>query len=118
MSVTSSQLKVVKIFVCSKVSLLKATVIPSEPAFCIDVRAPRSVAGKQQLYVTFITLRLKTIPRCSSLSYFRFSDVVVKSLGMIEVALATTPFVPDIMALMDIVPVNIPALLGVEVLDS
>ena len=117
-SFISNEPKVVKVFDCSRVNLLKATEVPAEPAFCIDIGALKSVVGKQQLDAILITLRRKDIPRCSSHNSFRFGDVVVNSLGMIEVALATPPSVPDIIVLIGIVTVNVPALLGLDVLDS
>ena len=63
-------------------------------------------------------LKRTSIPSAQSPRSFRFGDVVVSSLGMVQVALETPPDFPDIMVLMDIVPVNIAALLGLDVLDS
>ena len=39
-------------------------------------------------------------------------------LGLVEVALSTPGHLQDIMVLIDIVPVNVPELLGIDVLDA
>ena len=48
----------------------------------------------------------------------RFGDQVVKSLGMIELALETPIGTQPIPILMDVVPANVPALLGLDILDT
>ena len=60
----------------------------------------------------------KGIPRINSRSSFRFGDVAVPSQGLIEIALDTPPNVRPIYVLMDIVTVDIPALLELDVLDG
>ena len=50
------------------------------------------------------------MPMIKSLNSFRFGDVTVKSLGMVEIALDAPATTRHIHVLMDIVPVNIPAL--------
>ena len=54
-------------------------------------------------------------PRVTSNHSFRFGDVTVQSIGMIEVCLDVPRSMRDIAVLIDIVPVDIPAL---DVLDS
>lgn len=49
---------------------------------------------------------------------FGFGDVIVKSQVMIEVALEAPRGLLNIMVLVDIVPFNLPALLGLSVLDA
>ena len=60
----------------------------------------------------------KFIPRMKSITFFRFGDVKVRSVGKIEISLKTPASIRHISVLMDIVPVDIPALLGLDVLDS
>ena len=76
------------------------------------------MVGKQTLDVILSSLKRKSIPTILSPTSFRFGDTVVKSLGMVEVAIETPSHIPEIMMLMDIVPVNVPELLGLDVLDS
>ena len=59
-----------------------------------------------------------SIPVASSPRTFRFGDVAVKSQGLIEVAFETPSAIPNIIVLMYMVPVNVPALLGLDVLDA
>ena len=49
---------------------------------------------------------------------YRFSDVTVRMVGTVEIMLSTLPAIPDIRVLMDIVPVNVPALLRLDILYS
>ena len=49
---------------------------------------------------------------------FRFGDVSTKSLGMIELVIQTTDHIPPISILLDVVDVDIPALIGIDVLDG
>lgn len=49
---------------------------------------------------------------------FRFGDTVVYSLGLIEVAFSAPGHILDIIVLMDVVPVNVPALLDLDVRDA
>ena len=103
---------------CSNIHLVSQKSLPIVPSFCVDIGAPRSVAGKAAMDQILGSLKRKFIPSATSSRYFRFGDVVVKSLGLVEVALDTPQNAPNIMVLMDIVSVNIPALLGLDVLDN
>ena len=58
------------------------------------------------------------MPVARSTNLFRFGYSVVCLLGLVEVALSTPGCIQDIMVLMDIVPMNVPALLVLDVLDS
>ena len=53
-----------------------------------------------------------------STNRFRFGDMSVKSLEMVEIDLEVPSPRRSIPVLMDIVPVDVPALLGLDVLDS
>ena len=86
--------------------------------FCVDIGAPKSVVGQNQLKHTLQYIGRSSIPRMHSNNTYRFGDVTVRTVGTVEIMLATPPTVPDIPVLMDIVPVNVPALLGLDILDS
>ena len=55
---------------------------------------------------------------CWSENCFRFGDEEARSLVQIELSHHTPPNVPKIMVLMDNVPVNIPALVSLDLLDA
>ena len=58
------------------------------------------------------------VPIVSSANKFRLGDVVVSSRRIIELCLEAPRRVPEIIVLMDVVPVDVPALFGLDVLDS
>ena len=97
-----------------------ATTISSaeKPGVCLDIGAPRSVLGLKELHKILNHVRRSKIPIVSSANKFRFGDVVVPSRGIIELCLKTPLQIPEIMVLMDFVPVDVPALFGFDVLDS
>lgn len=86
--------------------------------FCVDIGAPRSVIGRTKLNKLLRRLGVKRITRLSSNNSFRFGDVTVCSQGMIEIELKTPSHVAKIPVLMDIVPIDVPALVGFDVLDG
>lgn len=49
---------------------------------------------------------------------FKFANATYSSLGSIELPLHTTPSIPTIIVNMEIVPADVPALLGLDVLDE
>ena len=49
---------------------------------------------------------------------FRFGSAVCQSLGEVEFPLKTSDHIPPIMVVLDIVPADVPALLGPYILDS
>ena len=49
---------------------------------------------------------------------FRFGDVTYNSLGKVALPLSTPPGIPTIKVMMDVVPPDIPALMGMDVLDQ
>ena len=106
------------VYDCSHVQPLHKVEERMMPGFCVDIGAPKSVVGNSQLNNILQYIGQKSIPRMRSTNSFRFGDVTVHSLGMVEIALATPLNIPNIPVLMDIVPVNVPALLGLDVLDS
>ena len=102
----------------SFIHFTKSTYQSNLHGFCLEIDARRSVIGQITLDRLLKRLDRKTIPRAESKNSFKFGDVVVKYLGLIEVGLETPYGVPDIMVLMDIVPVNVLDLLDLDVLDS
>ena len=84
----------------------------------MDFGATRSVVDTKQLNFILRYIGRKTIPRIHSQRLFRFGDVTVRSLGLIEVAQQTPAPRRPIPILLDIVSVDIPALLGLDVLDA
>ena len=86
--------------------------------FCADIGAPRSVVGRIQLNRVLANLGRKNIPCIASKTFFRFGDVTVRSQGKIQIAMETPANVRPISVLLDIVPVDVPALLGLDVMDG
>ncbi len=103
---------------CSHINLTR--VPKGRACFCvfIDIGAPRSVIGRPQLNVILQKLGKKPIPHIVSHNSFRIGDVTVKSLGMVEIVLDTPSNDPNVLVLKDIVPIDVPALFGLDVLDS
>ncbi len=57
-------------------------------------------------------------PLVESYNSFWYGDVDVKSVGIVRISLESLLHVPDIMVLMNIVSVNVPALLCLDILDA
>ena len=102
------------IFDSSNIHFVDPARLNSYPGFCVDIGAPRSVVGRDQLNTFLRSPGKRQIPRISSSSSFRFGDVTVKSLGMVELELSTPDGITSIRVLMEIVPVNLPPLLGLN----
>ena len=86
--------------------------------FSVDIRAPRSVVRRIQMNRVLATRGRKNIPCMASKNLFRFGDVTVRSLGKIEIAMETPANVSRTSVLLYIVPVDVPALLGLDVMDG
>ena len=86
--------------------------------FSVHMGAPRSVKGQQQLKTVLKYLGKNSIPRIQSLHSFRFGDTTVRSIGAFEFAVKVPPPRRHMFLLMDIVPVGIQDLLGLEFLNS
>ena len=106
------------IYDCSHVqpSSEPRTVTPS--GFCVYSGARKSVFGQNQLKNTLQYIGRSSIPRMHSNNTCCFDDVTVRTVGTAEIMLATPPMVLDIPVLMDIILVDVPALLGLDILDS
>ena len=90
----------------------------SIPGFCVDTGAPVSVVGLQELRCIFRRAGAKPKPLRKSFKRFRFADSTFQSLGLIDLPLATPNGIPPIYITMDVVAANVPALLGLDVLDE
>ena len=55
--------------------------------FCVDVGAPRSVIGSEQLDHIIREHNHTAIPRFRSANRFRYGEVTVQSIGMVELFL-------------------------------
>ena len=77
-------------------SMIARTSSPSQepqvaklPGFCVDIGAPRSVVGQSQLNNILQYLGQPSIPLMRSNNSHRFGDVTVRSIGLVEIVLAT-----------------------------
>ena len=85
--------------------------------FCVDIGAPKSVAGKREINRLLATLGNHHRQIRPSSNRFRFGDETFESLGKISLPLATPRGAPRILVDFDIVQADVPALLGMDVLD-
>ena len=85
--------------------------------FCVDIGAPKSCIGLRELKSIFSRFGRRVPQLKWSPNRFRFADTSYNSLGKVSLPLATPPSGPPIVAEMDIVNADIPALLGLHVLD-
>ena len=106
------------VFDCSHIHFSSACCSPNLPGFCLDIGAPRSVVGQKGLHKILAFVGKTTILVIKPCHSFRFGEVAAKSLSLVELSLQTPNNIPNIKVLLDVVPVNISALLGLEVLDS
>lgn len=85
---------------------------------CIDVGVPFSIIGKRQINHILPLIGKKNIDFIESRNKLKFGDVTISSLDIIECELETPQGFQSVTALMDVVPVNDPMLLGLNVLDA
>lgn len=83
-----------------------------------DIGAPKSVIGRHELNRILTALGVHNRRTRPSGNSFRFADAVYKSLGKISIPLHTPAGIPNIPVEVDIVEADIPALLGLDVLDE
>ena len=86
--------------------------------FCIDTGAPISFIGKRTLKRIVQRSVRNFIPMIQSERDFQFGDTLIRSKSMIELILPTPGNRREIPVIMDVVDVDIPALLGIDVLDG
>lgn len=89
---------------------------PMHPAFCLDTGAPRSVIGLSEARKLANSVR-KRLRLQTSRRRFRFADATFDSLGLLSLPLATPPGIPTIFVTLDVISAEIPALLGLDILD-
>lgn len=85
--------------------------------FCVDIGAPRSVVGLKELHRIFnkIGLRRPTLRRSNN--RFRFADATYESLGITVIKLDVPINQSPVYVELDVVSADIPALMGMDVLD-
>ena len=85
--------------------------------FCVDIGAPKSVAGKREINRLLAALGTHHRKIRASGNSFRFGDENFESLGQISLPLPTPNGTPRVMVDFDIVQADVPALLGMDILD-
>ena len=85
---------------------------------CVDIGAPRSCIVLSQYKRILHSLKRRTKPLHTSNCTLRFGYQIVKSFGMEKLALYIPSDVQPIPVIIDIVPVNDPVLLELDVLDG
>lgn len=87
------------------------------PGFCVDIGAPKSCIGLKELKYVFRQLGRRVPNLKWSTNRYRFADTSYESLGKASLPLATPLCKLTILVEMDVVNADIPALLGLDVLD-
>eukprot|EP00171_Calliarthron_tuberculosum_P023610 IDg23610t1 len=85
--------------------------------FCVDIGAPKSVAGKKELHRILSAMKMRDYRLKPSQNKFRFGDDTFSSLGVVTLPLPTPNGVKPIHVDFDIVLADVPALLGMDILD-
>ncbi|CAN8066076.1 unnamed protein product [Agarophyton chilense] len=85
--------------------------------FCVDTGAPSSDIGLKELRRLATQYEKSLLRLKKSVKQFRFADVSFASLGCVEIPLAAPSGRPPIWVAFDVVAVDLPALLGLEILD-
>ena len=88
------------------------------PQFCVETGAPRSIIGLKERKLCY---KGKEIPRSClrpSRNLYRFADKTVAAIGRTTLILETPVGTPAIPVEVDVVRPDVPALLGLDVLDS
>lgn len=88
------------------------------PGFCVDTGAPTSVIGLKELRRIFNQLGRRLPILRHSPKRFQFADASFDSLGKIDLPLATPAGIQAIFVTLDVVSADVPALLGLDILDS
>ena len=86
--------------------------------FCIDIGAPKSVISRKELSRILRAHAFRFPKLRSSNRRFRFADETFRSLGQTAIPLATPPGMAPLPAMIDVVDADIPALLGLDILDK
>ena len=84
---------------------------------CCDTGAPKSVVGTKELNRIFSALGMHRRKLQGSHHRFRFADITFESRGRVSLTLRTPPGIPAVIVELDVVEADIPALLGMDILD-
>lgn len=84
---------------------------------CTDTGAPRSVVGFQELDRIKNKWGLRNLKIKMSQNGFKFANKTYSSLGIVQILSYTPPGVPTIMVPLQIVQVDLPALIGLDIFD-
>lgn len=84
---------------------------------CVDIGAPTSVVGKKELHLLLSKSDIRNYKGRKYPNRFRFGDVTFNSMGQVSLPLPTPEGVAPISVVFDIVPADVLALLGLDVLD-
>ena len=88
------------------------------PGFCVDTGAPSSVIGLKELRRLPASFGRHLLRLKKSHKQFRFADASFESLGHIKIPLGTPPGVSPVYISLEVVSADVPALLGMDVLDA
>ena len=86
--------------------------------FCVDIGSPRCVVGIKELNRIYHVSGRSAPELQRSHRKFKFGDMSSESLGTCFIPLATPPGMDPIMVEVDVVRAEIPALLGMNLLDK
>lgn len=84
--------------------------------FCVDIRAPTSIVGLREIRQICFSLKKLIALRTSSKS-LQFADATCQTLGPISIPLMTPQGMPNIFVKLEVVSADVPALIGLNVLD-
>ena len=85
---------------------------------CVDTIAPFTCIGNKALKRIVYFVGHRSISIIYSDQDFNFGDTVIESKGMIELLLPRPEHIQYIPILIDVVDINIPTLLDLDVLDG
>lgn len=107
-----------KVFNWSHNNLTSATAITDISGFCLEIGAPRYVIGKRLHNHVLKLIGKKKIDLIESKHTFKFGRVTVSSRVITECELKTPRIIPSITVVMNAAPVDVPELLGLDVVDA
>ena len=90
----------------------------SPTSFCVDIVVLRLCIGLKQYRRILHVHNRRSMTGVASNRTFQFCNHSVQSLGMVEMSLHTPDHVQTIPVLLEIVPFDVPALLGLDILDG
>ena len=87
--------------------------------FCVEIGAPKAVVGRTERNRIFEKMGMgpPNLSRPSFSKRFRFADNTFESIGQVNIPLRTPFAIAPINVQLDVVQTDIPALLGMDILD-